>query len=87
MLQEERDFCDDNLTDWLPRYAGQFVVVRGRELIGVFPTIEEALTEGARRFGMTSMLVREVQAVEEEVYIPALELGLLNADPQPVGRR
>jgi hypothetical protein len=60
---------------------GKVVLVKDEELIGAFNTIEEALAEGARRFGLTPFLVREVTASEEKkVKIPALTLGLPRAD-------
>ncbi len=81
MLAEERQFYDDHLQEWLRDYPGRFVLVRGKELIGVFDTPDDALAEGARRFGLSSFLVRRVEPVQQEIKVPALTLGLLNADP------
>ena len=82
MLEEERQFYEEHLQEWLSHYAGKFALVKGRQLIGTFNTVEEALGEGTRRFGLTSFLVRQVQRVQPEVKVPALTLGLLNADSQ-----
>ena len=62
-------------------HPGKFVLVKGHELLGVFDTAEVAIAEGARRFGAQSFLVRQVQSGDENVYIPALALGLLYANP------
>lgn len=80
MLEEERSFYEEKHREWLQHYAGKFALVKGRELVGVFDTSEAALAEGARRFGLTPFLVRPVLAVQEEIHIPALTLGLLRAD-------
>jgi hypothetical protein len=80
MLEEEREFYAENLAEWLKTYPGKFVVVKGRALIGVFDTIEEAITEAARRFALDSVLVRRVQDQQETVSVPALTLGILRAD-------
>ena len=80
MLEEARRFYDANLAEWLVRYPGRFVVVKGSSLVGTFDTMEEGFAEGARRFGLDSYLVRRVQEEPEPVSIPALTLGLLNAD-------
>lgn len=80
MLEQERAIYDEKKKDWLAQYSGRFVVVKGDDLIGVYNTIDEAIAEGARRFGLSSFLVRQVLPVQEEVRIPALTMGLLRAD-------
>jgi hypothetical protein len=82
MLEQERRFYDEQLEEWLSRYAGRFVLVKDGELIGTFDTVEEALAEGARRFGLSSFLVRRVEREQPEVKIPALTLGVLHAGRQ-----
>lgn len=81
MLEQEIKFYQDNLEAWLTNFAGKFVVVKGNELIGVFDTIDAALSEGARRFGLNSFLVRRVERTPQEIRIPALTLGLISANP------
>ena len=81
MLSEEREFFDERLPEWLTSCPGRVVVVKGRELVGVFDSEDEALAAGARRFGLAPVLVRRVQAVPEEADVPALALGILHAGP------
>jgi hypothetical protein len=81
MLEQERLFYEERLQEWLPRHAGRWVLVKDRELFGVFDTIEDALAEGARRFGLRPFLVRRVEQEQPEVRVPALSLGILHADP------
>jgi hypothetical protein len=80
VLDQERQFYSENLGRWLTQHAGKFVLVKGEELIGAYDTYEDALAEGARRFGLQSFLVRRVGEMAQEVNIPALTLGLLH-DP------
>jgi hypothetical protein len=80
VLDQEIKYYDENRTDWLSRYPDKYVLVKGRQLIGAFDTITEALAEGARRFGLDNFLVRQVGEGEQGVKIPALTLGLL-CDP------
>jgi hypothetical protein len=87
MLAEERRYYDEHLPEWLERIPGRFVLVRGQDLVGQFDTYEEALAEGARRFGLSPYLVRRVEHHQPEVSAPALTLGLLNADSQHSVRR
>lgn len=58
---------------------GQFALIHGDDLIGVFATDAEAVTEGTRRFGRESFLVRQVRTVEPVLSNPALSLGTLRA--------
>lgn len=83
MLEQERACYDEHLADWLTRYPGRFVLIKGREFCGAFDTLEEALAEGARRFGLASFLARRIEPEQAEARVPALTLGLLRADPPP----
>jgi hypothetical protein len=81
MLEKERKYFSEHLAELISQYSGKFVVVKGDELIGTFNTIEDALGEGARRFGLQPFLVRQVTTAEvTEINIPALTLGILRAD-------
>ncbi len=85
MLESEIDYFEAHREELLAKHRHQFVVVKGSELIGAFSTDEEAITEGARRFGLESFLVRKVEESEEPINIPALTLGILGANtPRPV---
>jgi len=81
MLEQERKYFDENRAKWLAQYRGKFVLIKGTELIGTFDNLNEALAEGARRFGLESFLARQVGQDEKEINIPALTLGLLRANP------
>jgi hypothetical protein len=83
MLDTERQFYSENLAEWLRQYPGKFALVKDRELIGTFDTAEEALAEGARRFGLEPFLVRRVQERADDVSVPALSLGILRANTTP----
>lgn len=77
VLEKEIEAYERNLEDWLRQYKDRFVLVKGEKLIGVFNTTDEALSEGARQFGLESFLVRQVKEEEEKISVPALTLGLL----------
>ena len=81
MLTTEREYYDENLTDWLQHHSGRVVLVKGRQLIGFFDTEDEALAEGARLFGLDSFLVRRVAAAPARPSVPALTLGILRGNP------
>jgi hypothetical protein len=84
-LIEERKYFREHQAEWRKTYPGKFVLVKGNQLIGTFNRPEDAIAEGARRFGTETFLVRSIDQAEEEIYIPALALGILNAgSTQPV---
>lgn len=80
MLEQERQFYEQHLSDWLTRCPGKFVTIVGQDVLGFFDTIDDALTAGARQVGLNPFLVRRIQEVEENVSIPALSLGVIDAD-------
>jgi len=79
MLEVERQFFDEHAEQLRSQYAGKFVVIKLQEIVGAFDTMDEALAEGARRFGLDSFLVRHIGGVTRDVSVPALTLGLLRA--------
>jgi hypothetical protein len=81
MLDVERKYFADNLPSLLSQYGGRFIVIKDQTVVGAFGTIDEALREGARRFGLQSFLTRLVSETPHEISIPALTLGVLYANP------
>jgi hypothetical protein len=82
MLEEEVAFFNENRAEWLAKQQNRVALVKGRELIGMFDTEEQAIMEGARRFGMKPFLVKRVLPTDSEFTAPALALGILGANPQ-----
>jgi hypothetical protein len=81
VLDAERKFYDARLPELLEHHDGKFVLIKGEALAGVFDTMNEALREGARRFGLEAFLARRVQKTSADVSFPAYTLGLLHARP------
>jgi hypothetical protein len=79
-LQTEREFFKANQAEWAKAYLGKFVLIKDAKLIGVFDNAENAVSEGLKRYGSESFLVRGVNEQEETLRIPALMFGLLNAN-------
>jgi len=51
----------------LMAHEGQFVVIHGQEVIGTYPTLEAALTEGYERFPFEPFLARQIAAQDRVV--------------------
>jgi hypothetical protein len=81
MLELERRYYSKHLNRLMKDFPGKVVVIKGESLIGAYDDIDQALSAGASRFGLDSFLAIPVGQTEEIVTIPALTLGLLNANP------
>jgi hypothetical protein len=51
-------------------HEGEYVLIKGDEVVGFFKTSRAALRVGRRRFGLVPMLIKQVAAVEPVIYIP-----------------
>ena len=87
MLEQEKQHYEKIKGSLLETSAGQIAVIHGQELIGVYPTLEEAYGEAAKRVGLVPFLVRTIGEQEQAVSIPALALGILSANNTPSARR
>jgi hypothetical protein len=87
MLEAEIKYFEQNYPQLAAQHPGKFVLIKNDNLIGVFDTLEAALTEGARQYNLESFLVRQIIHVQREIKIPALALGLLHANPSHTVQR
>jgi hypothetical protein len=78
-LREELDTYARREEEFKKTASGKFVVIKGAEVVGFFDDLDAALTEGTRRFGLQSYLVRKVGEPVQTLTIPALALGLIGA--------
>lgn len=81
LLKRELRYFEKHKAELLKKYANQFVLIKGEQLIGAFTTEGEAYEAGIKRFGNAAFLIKQVTKGEDETaYFPALALGLLHAD-------
>jgi len=73
-LTEEMATFRDRLPELLCEHEGEFVLIKGTEIAGVFLDRSEALREGYRRFGIVPLLVRQIVASDPVVYLPNVVL-------------
>jgi hypothetical protein len=60
-LRIETGFYESHKTEWLKAHRDQFVVVKGQEILGFFPSFYEAYTAGAAKYGTdVDFLVKRV---------------------------
>ena len=80
MLETELAYFEAHKTELLKQYAEQFVLIKGDKLIGAYPAEAIAYAEGLKKFGNQPMLIKKVVKDQEAANVPALTLGLLDAD-------
>jgi hypothetical protein len=62
-LAEEVRTYESHLPGWLDR-EGQFVLIKGSEVLGFYPLYELALEAGYRRMGNEDFLVKQITQYE-----------------------
>jgi hypothetical protein len=60
-LDTELKYYKAHKADLLKTYRGQVVLIRGKTLVGVFPTEEEAYQAGIKQFGNLPFLIVRVE--------------------------
>jgi hypothetical protein len=69
-LAEEMMTYRDHLPELLRGQEGRYVLIKGREVVGVFTDRSAALREGYLRWGVVPFLVRQISASGPVVYLP-----------------
>jgi hypothetical protein len=73
-LAEEMATYRRCLPGLLREHEGEFVLIKGTEIAGVFPNRSAGLREGYRRFGIVPLLVRQIAASDPAEYLPNVVL-------------
>jgi hypothetical protein len=62
------------LPEMAREHEGEFVLIKGTEVVGFFRDDPSAEREGRRRFGLGPFLVKQVREHERVIYIPNVVL-------------
>lgn len=65
LLEEESDYFDSIRAELLAKAPGDFALVRGRELKGVFHCEEDAIRRGYELFGNSPFLIKQILQFDE----------------------
>ena len=76
VLREELAFFNEKKDELLRTHPGQFALIKGRELLGVFPTRQAAYAEGVQRFGGESFLAHHIVEKEPIEQVPLIAHSL-----------
>jgi hypothetical protein len=56
-------------------HLGQIALIYGDEVVGAFPTAEEAIAEGYRRFGLVGLVCRPITERDEPEWVPYVDVN------------
>jgi hypothetical protein len=79
-LDKELETYSLKETELRQNHLGRYVLIKGDTVVGFFNSINEALSEGTRLYGLEPYLVRRVGDPVTKLQVPALSLGLIRAD-------
>jgi hypothetical protein len=76
MLEKELAYLESHKKELLAHHLGQYVLIKGNELVGAYTTESEAYTVGLKKFGNQPMLIRKIVEDEPFTSVPSITLGL-----------
>lgn len=79
ILKEELAFFEENRAELLSKFPGQFALVKGRRLVGVCSTQEEAYKRGVEAFGNEAFLIKQILEKDIAEQVPLLAFTLRRA--------
>ena len=59
-LHHEAAVFANHVDEWRKAHLGQVVLIKGDDVIGFYPSLEQAFREGTSRFGLEPFLVRQI---------------------------
>ena len=74
-LKHELDVYEKNKRKFLGRHRGLYVLIKGDEVLGPYPTAETAYDDGLQRFGLEPFLVKQVLDEDPVAYVPMFSIG------------
>ena len=66
-LAIEYQYFKDHLGEMLAEHLGEYVLIKGRNIEGFYPTYKDAISSGYKNFGNVPFFVKIVEK-EEEVH-------------------
>lgn len=79
-LREEIKAFEVQKAELLRTCPGQFVLIKGREIVGTYPTRADAYVAGVRQFLRGPFLIKRVVEHENPEQVPLLASSLQRAD-------
>ncbi len=69
-MNREQAVYDANLPRWVQEHDCAHVLIKDDEVVGFYPTRQEALAARYARFGVVPLFVKKIAASQPVYYIP-----------------
>lgn len=79
LFDTENAFFEASKAELLKTSKDQYVLIKGKELLGTYSLYQDAVNEGFRRFGNQPFFVKQILEQDQVVHTPALTVGLISA--------
>ena len=60
ILEKEAVFFNSKLEEWRQTHLGQFVVIKEDQVLGFSDSLEQAFSEGSKKFGLSNFFVMQI---------------------------
>ena len=74
-LEREIRTYKRNRKKLLRQHEGEFVLIKGKKIVGTYPREVDAIDAAYERFGYTTFFVRKITAVDEAISIYAIVMS------------
>lgn len=59
-LTQEAEVFERNLDEWRQTHLGQFVLIKGTDVLGFYESLEKAFKTGTEQFGLQPFFVKQI---------------------------
>ena len=59
-LEHEAALFASHIAEWRTSHLGEVVLIKGNDVIGFYPSLEQAFKAGTAQFGLEPFLVRQI---------------------------
>lgn len=59
-LQQETQVYESHLAEWRNSHLGEYVLIKGDQIIGFYPDLSQAFDEGTKRFGLDEFFTKQI---------------------------
>lgn len=63
-LAVERKTFEQHLPEWRSQHLGEYVLIKGREVVGFYDSLDTATREGFKRFGLADFFVTRIDPAD-----------------------
>lgn len=59
-LEVERKVFDEHIEEWRSSHIGKYVLIKGKEVVGFFDSLDKAFDQGSKRYGMADFFIEQI---------------------------